>query len=272
MSSTAFWTRRIIWLLLAAVVVALLLWPVHLPMLVSAPARNLYNAVERIPPGKLLVITADWEAGTKGENQPQAAALLRHAFRKRIPVAIFGITYPAGPRLSGDLAKKIAAEEGRRYGVDWVNWGFLTGTSQAVIALAKDIPGTVRKDAYGTPLDKLPIMKGVKDIKDVGLLVDITPSSTIGIFISYVYGIYRTPIGYACTGVMAPEAYPYLDSGQLVGLLKGLSGAAEYETLLHHTGQGLDWMSPLSFAHFLIIALIVAGNVVYFRGRARRED
>jgi len=272
MSSSQYWSRRIIWLLLAVVVAIFVIRPIHLRMYVSPPAYSLYQAVEHIPKGKLLVITADWEAGTKGENEPQAAALMRHALKRRIPFALLGINYPAGPTLSGNIAKRLAAEYGRRYGVDWVNWGFLPGGSQAVIAWARDIPRTVIKDAYGTPLNRLPIMKGVRDIKDIGLLIDVTPSSTVPIFIDYIYGIYRTPIGYACTGVMAPEAFPYLDSGQLVGLLKGLTGAAEYETLVGHPDQAMRRMAPQSFAHLLVIALIIVGNVVYFRSRRRRDD
>jgi len=265
--TSAFWTRRVIWAALATVVVGLTLRPVTLPMQVSPPALNLYRAVERIPPGKLLLITADWEAGTKGENSPQAAALLRHAFKRGIPVAIVGFNYPAGPMLTGDLARRIAPQYGRKYGVDWVNWGFLTGSSQALIALARDIPGTVRKDAYGKPLERIPMMAKIHDIHDVGMIVDVTPSLTVPMFIRYIYGIYRTPIGYACTGVMAPEAFPYLDSGQLVGLLKGLTGAAEYETLVGSPGEAVARMPAQSFAHLLVILLIVAGNVAYLRGR-----
>ena len=65
----------------------------------------------------------------------------------------------------------------------------------------------------------------------------------------------------ACTGVMAPEAYPFLDSGQLVGMLTGMRGAAEYEILLHSPGFGVTAMAGQSAAHLFILALIALGNL-----------
>jgi hypothetical protein len=40
------------------------------------------------------------------------------------------------------------------------------------------------------------------------------------------------PVGGGCTAVSAPEFYPYLNAGQMVGLLGGMQAAAEYEKLL----------------------------------------
>jgi hypothetical protein len=87
--------------------------------------------------------------------------------------------------------------------------------------------------------------------------------------VDYVYGIYRTPLGYACTGVMAPEAFPYYDAHQIVGVLKGLAGAAEYEKLVGYEGNALKRMPAQSSAHALMIALIVIGNVIFLRSRRR---
>ena len=44
---------------------------------------------------------------------------------------------------------------------------------------------------------------------------------------------------------MAPDLYPFLDSGQLKGLLGGLAGAAEYETLIDRSGQATKGMSAV---------------------------
>jgi len=262
-------TRRLIWVLLAAAVMGVLIYPVRMRMLVSPPAYQLYRAVEALPKNKLLIVSCSWEAGTKGENAPQTEAILRHAFQRGLPVAIFGLNYAAGPMLAGDIAAQVAPEYGRKYGRDWVNWGYRTGGSQMVAGLARDIPGTIRQDVNKTPVDKIPVMRGVNNIKDVSMIIEITPSLTVPIFIRYLYGVYRTPIGYACTGVMAPEAFPYLDSGQLVGMLKGLTGAAEYETLIGHPAKGMAGMGPQSFAHLVVIAIILLGNILYLRERAR---
>ena len=77
------------------------------------------------------------------------------------------------------------------------------------------------------------------------------------------------PLIYGCTAVMAVEAYPYLRSGQVQGMLNGLTGAGQYESLLNKPGFGSRMSASLSWAHFLILALIVLGNVAMVAARKR---
>jgi hypothetical protein len=72
------------------------------------------------------------------------------------------------------------------------------------------------------------------------------------------------------TGVTAPEMYPYYQSKQLLGLLEGLKGAAEYEKLLGYKGSATKGMDAQSTGHWMMVVFIVLGNVLYFaRGRQR---
>jgi hypothetical protein len=66
---------------------------------------------------------------------------------------------------------------------------------------------------------------------------------------------------------MATDFYPYLNAGQLVGLLGGMRGAAEYEGLIQHPDQGVRGMDSQSVIHLLIIVLIAIGNAAYFVSR-----
>ena len=72
------------------------------------------------------------------------------------------------------------------------------------------------------------------------------------------------------TGVMAADFYPYLNSGQGFGLMGGLLGAAQYEKLSDNPGPAIDGMRVQVFAHVVIIAFIIIGNVGYFTERRRR--
>ena len=60
-----------------------------------------------------------------------------------------------------------------------------------------------------------------------------------------------------------PKFYPLLQTGQITGLLGGLRGAAEYETLLNQAGKATAGMDAQSATHFLIIGLIIVCNVCY---------
>jgi hypothetical protein len=51
-------------------------------------------------------------------------------------------------------------------------------------------------------------------------------------WITYARPKYGLNVAVGVTAVMAADMYPYLQSGQLVGMLSGLKGAAEYEKLV----------------------------------------
>jgi hypothetical protein len=118
----------------------------------------------------------------------------------------------------------------------------------------------------------LPLMKGVKDIKSIGLVIEVTGlSGMTETWIGLIQGPYRTPFASAYTAVMAPGYYPFLDSGQMKGMLVGAKGAAEMETLVHRPGKATAIMNVQSWAHVLIIALIIIGNLGYVLARARAQ-
>ena len=68
----------------------------------------------------------------------------------------------------------------------------------------------------------------------------------------------------------AADAYPYLQSGQLTGLLAGMKGGAEYEVLVQKAGYSKAYMPAVaamdsqSLAHVVIMLLVIIGNIAYF--------
>jgi hypothetical protein len=74
--------------------------------------------------------------------------------------------------------------------------------------------------------------------------------------------------------VEAPLLYPYYPK-QLLGLMGGLQGAAEYEAALvlaypqyeATSTEAIQRMGPQTVAHLVIILFIVLGNAAYFRSR-----
>jgi hypothetical protein len=262
--------RYVVFILLWATVLATLVWRPATTLLPTPPTRSLYHAIEAIPREKLTIISASWDVGTRGENGPQTAAIIEHLFRTGHKFAIFGWAAPPGPLLVEMIARDLARKYHKRYGVDWVNWGFKTGGDPMIQGLAKDIPGIIRQDIHRTPVTKLPAMKGIKDHRDVGMVVEITGSNTLPSWIQFWQGVYGTNVGYCPTGVMVPDAFPFLDAKQIRGLLKGLAGAAEYENLLRIRGDGSVRMTAQSASHLLIMLLIVVGNIAFFR-RGKRQ-
>jgi hypothetical protein len=63
--------------------------------------------------------------------------------------------------------------------------------------------------------------------------------------------------------------YPYIQSGQLVGLLAGMKGAAEYEQMVRRPGLGISGMVAQSSVHVMVVIFIIFANIVYFLEKRR---
>ena len=57
-----------------------------------------------------------------------------------------------------------------------------------------------------------------------------------------------------------------------IGLLGGMKGAAEYEILMGYEGSAFRGMDIQSLVHFLIIGMVLLGNIGFFlSGRHKRR-
>jgi hypothetical protein len=70
--------------------------------------------------------------------------------------------------------------------------------------------------------------------------------------------------------MMMPSVSPYYGTGQVDALIPGAGASAEYELLVNRPGEGLASTDALSFAHLLIIVLVVLGNVVLLNKRVKK--
>ena len=104
------------------------------------------------------------------------------------------------------------------------------------------------------------------------MAVDLT-SGTPGVEMWIVYGSDRFgfPLGVGTTAVQAPQLYPFMKSNQLVGLLGGLRGAADYEQLLNASADATRGMLAQSATHTLLVILIVGANIRLLAGLFRRK-
>jgi hypothetical protein len=85
--------------------------------------------------------------------------------------------------------------------------------------------------------------------------------------VQQVQARFHIPMISGCTAVSAPEYYPYLQSGQLKGLLGGMAGAAEYEKARGEKGSATKGMDAQSLAHFFVALCILLGNLVQWSKR-----
>ena len=259
--------RRWIFLAIGIAVTIPFFLPLGLPVVVTPPVQSLYDAVEGLEPGSSpLLLSIDYAPATLPELEPMSMAIMRHCFRNDVKVVVMTL-HPAGYGLAERALLAAAEEFDLTYGEDYAFLGFQPGVSAVILGMGINIRNVFPEDAYGAPLDDLPLMQGVRNYDDIPLVISLAGWSAAEAWIYYAYQPYRQRVGAGVTAVMATDFYPYLNAGQLDGLLGGMRGAAEYEVLIDRPDQGLRGMDSQSVIHLIIIVLIAVGNAAYFISR-----
>ena len=260
--------RRILYVIVAvAVSVPLVIMPNYHPKHIFKEVYDAYNIIESMPLDKVAFLSTTYSGSTEAENGEQLRAILNHLFRNNRKCIIISWD-TAGDKLTYDLAETVAKKYNRKYGVDWIHLGYKIPNFQTLLrGFGQDFSETFKNDRFGTPLKEIPMVKNVRNAKDIGFVCDITPSNTLESWIAYFSEPYKVPLIYCPSAVLAASAYPYIDSGQIQGMLNGVIGAGQYEVLIgqdkYPTKAGAMSLS-LSLAHILILCFIVLGNLAYF--------
>ena len=273
--------RRWVFLLVAAAVIVPTLLPFSVPMPISNATQSAYDAVEALGEGELVILSLGNGPSSLAELQPQAQAVLRHCFRRGLRVFMMSLWPDAQPLGAGALLEVVESDEfldpatGRsrlQDGVDFVDVGYRVSPNTVILRMATDIAGFFETDVRGEPLAPLAVMQGIRGFDQVGLVIDLAAGDSVDWWILYGNGRFGVDVAAGVTGVIVSQLFPYLNSGQLRGVIGGGVGAAEYEALVGAPGDGMKRVSTLSVVHGLVILLVVLGNVIFVRQRRSRGE
>jgi hypothetical protein len=265
--------RRWLFLILAVAIVLPLLVNVPLPLYVSPMVQDLYDAIEALPEGSVVLVSADYDPSGKPELEPFHIALTHQLARKHVKMVIYSL-WPAATPLTESVLSQVDIEGtyGYRRNVDYAHLGYKEGQQIAMRSIGKSIKGTFPVDRDGTPTSEIPLLKGRDTYTDFALLINVSAGSPgVKEYVQNVQSLTGVPMVAACTAVSGPDYVPYYKAGQLLGLAAGMKGAAEYEKLVGRPGLAMSGMSAQSSAHVLLIVFIIFGNVMYFLARRRGE-
>ncbi|MDP6778318.1 MAG: hypothetical protein QGI83_16300 [Candidatus Latescibacteria bacterium] len=260
--------RRIIFLFVFLGVTIPLLTDFRFPIKATSNVRAIHSEIERVAAENgTVLVSFDYGPGSEPELQPMALSLLRHCFSRNVKVVAMCL-WPDAPGLAQEALDTASEEFGKTYGVDYAFLGYKPGTFSVIINMGQNFRSAFARDARGNPTDSLAVTREILTLRDFSFVFDIAAGASIdGWWIPFGQEKYKFSLGAGCTAVMAPDLFPFLQSKQLAGLVGGLAGAAEYETLIGRAGTATDGMRPQSVTHLIIIAFIVLGNAMYFLQR-----
>ncbi|MHB0996626.1 MAG: hypothetical protein ACYC2I_09685 [Elusimicrobiales bacterium] len=256
--------RRLIFLALTILLVFPIVRPLGLPNKnIGTEVQVLHDKMESLPAGSFIMLSLDYDPATRPELHPQAVAIVRHAFRKDLRIMI--LTLNAGATgLIDEIAERIPKDLAptKKYGVDYVILPYQPNPVAVMTQMGMDMYQIYDKDRDGKLLRDMPVMKGIRNVKDMQLGMCITGTAMLDYWIAYTADKFKMPFAGGTTAVSQMGYAPYLQTGQLKGLMGGMKGAADYETLIDAKEKGTSGIDALSLAHIMVIALIVVANIM----------
>jgi len=275
--------RRLIYLVLTALVILPFFLKFSIPQNIMPQTKKLFDFIERLSPedNKAVLISIDYTPQTMPECHPMAISILTHCFKKKIPV--LGVSFdPQAPGLAIEAFNTVINNLNARaktngdsiiYGRDYIYLGWKSGRIAALMEMGEKISNVFPRDYYNNYTDSLPLMERIKNYRDVSIAIILAAADYPQEWLMYAQARYGLKLGAGLTAVMAPKYYPFLQTGQLSGMMSGMKGAAEYENLLltagytEKTGKAEIGMNSQTLIHLLIIILIIIGNIGYVATR-----
>ncbi len=277
--------RRWIFLFVGLSVAIPILVPLGLPISTTSATRMAFDYIESLKPGDVVWLSFDYGPSSAPENDPMAEAFMRHCLTRDLRVVV-SVLYPLGGLGLANTSVARVAEEfpNKVYGVDYVNLGYKDGAQAVMRRLGENIADAFPTDVNGRPIRELPILKGIRSIRQIKVVFTAATGLIGEWWITLVHAQSGTPVIIGPTAVSAPKYYAFISSGQLAGMLGGMKGAAEYEQLLakRYPDLGRLYKSTRLFTavkgmdaqtgiHLVIIVFILIGNAAFLAYRLREK-
>tara|TARA_Y100001954_G_scaffold39863_1_gene40000 strand:+ start:415 stop:1311 length:897 start_codon:yes stop_codon:yes gene_type:complete len=283
--------RRIIFLLIGLTVLIPLINPnlIDLPLGEDRNTRVVYDSISNLNTNDKVLISFAYGASTKPEVHPMAVGLLNHLFSKGVKVYIVSL-WPESPIMAEQAISSVRNSNlfSIEDGIDYVMFDYKVGGFVVIKGIADNFRDIYQQDKNGKSINDLPIMEGIYDVTDFDFVFDFSagvPGNAE--WVQYACDPKNVPLSSGCTSIMVTDAIPYVESGQLKGILAGMPGAAEYEKMVYDfmvneqmsnnsfinpqgnivKGKAYARMSAQSVAHLLMVLFIVIGNIAYYYSR-----
>ena len=285
--------RRYIFLLIGLSVLIPLIKPnwINIPIKTTNNSQIVFNELNKLNEGDKVLVSFEYGASTKPEIHPMSVAVLQHLFSKGVKVYTVPL-WPEGLMMAKYALQEVVDSELFNIAehIDYVSLPYKAGGEIIIRGIATDLRSIFTQDVNNILLEQIPMMEGVNKISDFDFVFDLSagvPGNAE--WVQFACDEYNVPLSSGCTSIMVTDAIPYVESGQIRGILAGMPGAAEYEQMVFNYLNNLDTnehmnpdvevlpgkatsrMSAQSIAHVLMVIFIILGNISYYLLRKRVE-
>lgn len=255
-------------IVLALVLIAVIVFPLIpgmnfgalvTPALFPRDMQDMFNSIDQsIAPEAPVLLAVDYEPGLSGEMSLAASALVNQLEAKNARIVVVS-TSPSGPALAGQLlANAQQAHPAYDLAQRTADLGYLPGGTTSLLAFAHQ-PQMVAPAWQNTFLKDLP---GLQSFGQIILMTD--RAETGRAWIEQVQPtIGKVPLYIVASAQAAPLLEPYVGSGQVMGMVRGVLGGAMYAQLAGQTNNAATgYLAAYQMGVGLAFILLLVGGII----------
>jgi hypothetical protein len=244
---------------------------IPIPLNVSAETGQALNIVrdELIPDSSVLIIF-DYQAAFASELEAVAAPLVDHMILLKHPRLTLLASNPSGAGLSERFMRTTQP------GQSFVNLGYLPGDAAGALAFVENPKSAKPVYIDGQNAWETPALQGISGISDFSAILLITNEvETAKMWIEQTQGKRDgTRLLVISSAQAGPLLWPYVESGQIDGMVTGLDGSGPIEQVNSgRPGTVRHYWDAYAFALLVTIFVISIGSLwsLFVGWQARRK-
>src|SRR4030042_3074573 len=229
--------RQVVFLTIAIAVALPLIIPLGMPVNIMPQSKKLFDAIDDLNENsEAVLISCDFDPQSMPELYPMLVAMLNHCFSKKIKIIRLAL-WPQGTGMVEMAIDDLASKYNIKSGEEYAFLVYKFGVAAVLLGMGENIKDVFPVDYYGTPIDSLTIMHDLRNYKDLSYVISLSAGDPgYRAWLLYAQARYGAKLGVGVTAVSAADVYPYVETGQVIGLLSGMKGASEYETMVSRAG------------------------------------
>ena len=261
-------TRLTVYLVLFIISFAAATLPISVPVPISPWVQEFYDHIEALPEGSIVYIPSFISSGNVADMSEGILITMRHLIAKNMKLIVYEQRADAVIFREKFLQELYGAPVNANplYGESLVCLGYLPGEAAVYEEHKYDMWGYSPTDAYGTPLEDLPMTKDIISVKDsVDLIVGWDARGLESAFV--------IPLGTLVLEVSVTMAAGYLGAQYTAGFFKGMiygqRNAAEYAVISGLPSNAGAFATSLVLVTIYLIVGLIAVNIDYFMKRKK---
>ncbi len=274
--------RRSIWRLVLAVVLigTILAGGSFLDRVAIQPALfppevvAAYDAVNALPTDQPILLAADFESAATGELKLTSQILLEHLMRRNLNLASLSINPVGNPILTDLLKHASLSVDGFDLESHFVSLGYLPGGASGLNLLSSQ-PRAALPNSYDVQSAWNTLyLNQVQSLDDFGAVILFCdqPENARAWVEQVQPELKDTPLIFVVSAQAAPLLQPYFESGQISGILPGLSGSSHYQKMLDQSGASVAHFGAFQASLIIIAAGILLGGLYTLIRPASKTD